>query len=230
MGILPDTMAEDKHAHEAVNNELQVYNCRNYHFLSLAELSPLVKSYVEGEIAYIPKRYSDILTAEYKQKGLLEKVFSGRLFMPQLRLWLSQDNLKFFLRARKQWNKYHGTKSTHSHTKINKPDVSGDLTTSEIATLLELKEDDLLDLLRNDDIMMDYVVSRDSTALHEAEIMRLLFGKSTKSIVEHAPDFKPLKYEPFLYRMRQEYTTFEKEVKRYEKLYKNHVPESETSS
>lgn len=231
-GILPDFVDENKHANVAINNELQVYNCRNKHFLSLKELSPLIKSYVEGEVAYIPKRYSDILMAEYHQKGLMQKFFTGRLFMPQLRLWILQDSLKFFLRARKQWNLFYGSKSSHSTNNANleRPNTNKQLTTSEISHLLELKEKDLLDLLLDDEILIDYVLLRDTTALHEAEIMRLLFGKSTESLVEHAPDFKPLKYDPFLYKLRQDYNSFELEVRRFQTLYENHVnPNNKTS-
>lgn len=206
-----------------VNDQLQTYNCRNKHFLSLAEISPLIKSFVEGKVAYIPKRYSDILTAEYNKKGLLDKFFSRRLFMPQLRLWLHQDDLRFFLRAREQWNRYYGAKSSEALVGLTKPNIQGDLSTKEVTTLLELGEKDLMDLLLNDEILMSYAVLRDMTAFHESEIMRLLFGKSTQPLVIKAKEFPPLKYEPFLHRELLEYITYEGEVDRYIKLNEKHV-------
>jgi len=75
-------------------------------------------------------------------------------------------------------------------------------------------------LLQNDDILKDYIASREMTLVHENEIMHLLFGKSTARIVSHAPDFRPLKYDPFLHGMRQNYNTYEKEVERYKQLYR----------
>lgn len=200
---------------EDINTQLQVYNCRNKHFSSLAELSPLVRSYVEGEVGYIPKRYSDILTTEYNNKGIIEKYFSSRLFMPQLRLWVHQDLLRFFLRYRKEWLAYYSSLLKLGDAEITKPQISGDLTKKELSTLLSLREKDLIDLLHNDQILMEYVSTRDMTSVHENEIMRLLFGKSTAKVVFLAPDFPPLKYEPFLFRMRHDYSTFETEIDRY---------------
>lgn len=206
-----------------VNDKLQLYNCRNQHFSSLQEVSPLFKSFVEGKVAYIPKRYSDILTAEYNRKGLLDKFFSHRLFMPQLRLWIHQDKLRFFLRDRNQWLKYFSAKTSAELVGLTKPDLHGDLTTREVAALIEMNEKDLLDLMLDDSILIEYAVLREMTAIHENEIMRLLFGKSTEKIVLRAKEFSPLKFEPFLARLRQDYASFESEVQRYIGLHDKYI-------
>lgn len=198
-----------------VNDHLQVYNCRNKHFLSLNEISPLIKTFVEGKAAYVPKRYSDIITAEYNQKGLLDKFFSGRLFMPQLRLWLGQDDLKIFVRARESWIRYFSAKSSAQLVGLKKPNSLGGLTSTEVTKLIEMGENDLLDLMLNDEILMKYASLRDMTSLHEKEIMRLLFGKSTEQLVKNVKDFPPLTYDPFLFRIREEYTSYDGEVQRY---------------
>lgn len=216
--LLPDDFLRDLHSSKDVNDQMRVYNCRNRHFSHLSELSPLVRSYAEGEVAYIPKRYSDLLTTEYKDNGMLQKYFRSRLFMPQLRLWVHQDDLRFFLRHRKEWLKYYLSEATDSN--FVKPRLSQDLTKKELTSLLNFKEHDLLELLQNDDILKDYIASREMTLVHENEIMHLLFGKSTARIVSHAPDFRPLKYDPFLHAMRQNYNTYEKEVERYKQLYR----------
>lgn len=219
---MPEEVNSESNKYD-VNNQLQLYNCRNKHFLSLSEISPLIKSYVEGKVAYIPKRYSDILTAEYNKKGLLEKFFSRRLFMPQLRLWLHQDDLRYFLRARKLWNQYYGAKSSEQLVGLSKPNIQGDLSSKEVTTLLELSEPDVMDLLLNDEILMAYAALRDMTSFHENEIMRLLFGKSTQHLIQKGKEFKPLKYEPFLYRLLLDYTTFEDEVERYLGLFEKYI-------
>lgn len=219
---LPDEVSSGSNRYN-INDQLQLYNCRNKHFLSLSELSPLIKSYVECKVAYIPKRYSEILTAEYNKKGLLEKFFSHRLFMPQLRLWLHQDDLRYFLRARELWDTYYGAKSSEKLVGLTKPDINGDLSSREVTTLLELGESDLMDLLLNDEILMAYAALRDMTSFHENEIMRLLFGKTTEPLIQKGKEFKPLKYEPFLYRLLLDYTSFEDEVDRYIGLYEKYI-------
>lgn len=220
--MLPQNMQKDEHSNRDKNEHIKVYNCRNFHFSSLSEISPLVRSYAEGEVAYIPKRYSELLTTEYSDKGLLQKYFKGRVFMPQLRLWLHQDDLRFFLRHRQQWLEYY-LPEPGSGGSATKPKTEGELNPNELSALMSLKEEDFLDLLQNNHILMDYVLSRDMTSVHENEIMRLLFGKSTAQIVFLAPDFNPLKYEPFLYRMRHDYDTYEMEVARYEGLHKKYL-------
>lgn len=203
------------------NDALNIYNCRNNHFSSLSELSPLVKTFVEGEVAYIPKRYSDILTFEYKDKGLLQKFFKGMLFMPQLRLWVPQSTLLFFIRQREEWIEFHQS----GGNKGRRPSIEGGLANHEVADLISLDDSDLMTLLLDDDLLMDYVVSRDLTAVHENEIMRLLFGKSTQEIVLNAPDFQPMMYEPFLYRLNQIMATFEGRVKKYEEKTRIYLSE-----
>lgn len=220
--LIPENVNTDGKSHYDINNQLQVYNCRNNHFSSLGELSPLVRSYVEGEIAYIPRRYSDILTTEYRGKGLVEKFFDLRYFMPQLRLWVHQDDLMFFLRNRQQWLAHYSGNLQQVDSDVSKPVIKGKLSPKELSVLLELLQKDLLELLHNDEILMEYVSTRDMTSVHENEIMRLLFGKSTEKTVFQAPDFKPLKFEPFLDHMFQDYNTFEKEVKRYLALLKEY--------
>lgn len=215
--FLPSNYDKANHANEEINTELQVYNCRNKHFSSLSELSPLVKTFAEGEVAYVPKRYSDILTYEYKDKGLLQKFFSSRLFMPQLRLWIPQNVLKAFLLNRTQWVETYAEADQIGMT-INTPTEDGNLSNGQIKSLLNLKNEELIDLLLDDDLLSDYLRTRELTAVHENEIMRLLFGKSTEKVVASAPDFEPLMYEPFLYRLNLKLTTFEQQVERYTRL------------
>lgn len=218
IAMLADGIPKDGLTQKETNELMHVYNCRNFHFSSLQEISPLVRSYAEGEVAYIPKKYSEMLTHEYSDKGLLQKYFKGRVFMPQLRLWLHQDELRFFLRHREQWLQYYAPEPGTGGA-VSRPKMEGELTPKELTLLMNFTEDDLLDILQNNHILMDYVASRDMTSVHENEIMRLLFGKSTARIVFLAPDFSPLKYEPFLYRMRHDYTSYAAEVARYEALY-----------
>ena len=215
--LLPSGYDEKAHSHFETNDLLKVYNCRNDHFSSHTELSPLVKTFVEGEVAYVPKRYSDILTYEYDGKGMLQNFFAGHLFIPQLRLWIHQDTLRFFLRHRSEWKQYYSTPDD-IHSSLTIPKTTGKLNNDEIKILLGLSEDDFLDLLLADDLLLNYVLSRELTSVHETEIMRLLFGKTTQDVVTNAPDFKPLMYEPYLYRLNRDLTTFDARVETFVRL------------
>lgn len=207
------------HTPGEVNKMLQVYNCRNKHFSSFDELSPLVKSYVEGEVAYIPRRYSSILTAEYLKKSLVEKCFKNRFFVPQLRLWVHENDLRFFLRHREEWNSFYQVNATD----VKKPHTDGGLAFLELEQILRFEDQDLLDLLAYDELLIDYVATRDLTSVHENEIMRHLFGKSTKSIIDGAPHFKPLKFEPFLEKLNQTLETFEMKVAKTQEMYRKYM-------
>lgn len=215
--LIPEGYNSEKYTHKEINDKIKVYNCRNKHFTSLAELTPLIKTFAEGEVAYVPKSYSSILTTEYNTKGMLERFFRNRFFVPQLRMWIDQSDLLFFLRHRQDWITYFNTSEVILEKKKTK--TLGQLTKLELEQLLNLKEQDLLELLTNDDILLGYYATRDMTSIHENEIMRLLFGKSTENIVSSVPDSQPLKFEPFLYRMRHDYDTFEKRVGEVRSLY-----------
>ncbi|OBA24195.1 hypothetical protein METBIDRAFT_34958 [Metschnikowia bicuspidata var. bicuspidata NRRL YB-4993] len=214
---LPKDYQKDDHPSAEVNNLLQVYNCRNKHFLSLTELSPLVKTFVEGEVAYVPKRYSDILTIEYTGMGMIQNFFLGHLFIPRLKLWIHQDLLRFFTRHKEEWKAFY-LAPADSHEVLDIPKTSGKLTNNEIKILLGLKDEDFLDLLLADDLLITYILTRDMTSMHETEITRLLFGKTTQDIVENAPDFKPLMYEPSLYRANRDFITFEARVAKFQEF------------
>ncbi|GEQ72207.1 hypothetical protein JCM33374_g5894 [Metschnikowia sp. JCM 33374] len=222
---LPTGYVKEDHSFYKTNDLLMVYNCRNNHFSSLTELSPLVKTFVEGEIAYVPKHYSDILTYEYKDKGMMQKFYANRLFVPQLRLWIHEDTLRFFIRHRQEWKVYYSTPEDANEV-LSIPKATGGLNNKELKILLGLSEEDFLELLLADDLLVDYVSSRELTSVHEKEIMNLLFAKSTQEIVNHAPDFKPLMYEPFLYRLNRDFTTFEARVEAYQNLHKSMMLEA----
>lgn len=64
-----------------------VVNCKNMHFYNIDDLSPLILTSLEGELAYIPRRFETILKREYK-KGLIHKHYNSWSFRPYLGIWL----------------------------------------------------------------------------------------------------------------------------------------------
>lgn len=115
---LPKNWQVDETNYEATNEILQVYNCRNNHFSNFNEINPLVKSNIEGEIGYIPKKFNDVLAAEYS-KGTLSKKFSHHVFLQQLRLWVREEDLYYFLNDKEKWNKYHNFQEYYVKNGIN---------------------------------------------------------------------------------------------------------------
>ncbi|KAK6455273.1 LicD family-domain-containing protein [Scheffersomyces xylosifermentans] len=238
--LLPKDYKIDNDDYVPTNKFLKTYNCRNKHFSRLSELSPLIKTSIEGEIGYVPQKYTDILNVEYS-KGLLSKKFSRHIFLPQLRLWLREEDLYYFIYHRENWNKYHSYNSeyisrlnsgndteefftdfkyelTDAEKKMLKQKAQHkplELKDDEMSTIFKFTEDELLELLNKDEIFMNFYGTREFTGFHEEEIMRLLFGKSSAQLINDSPDFRPMKYDPFLFKMHNEYITFEEEVNRY---------------
>ncbi|KAG7821198.1 hypothetical protein KL928_001282 [Ogataea angusta] len=75
------------------NKELQIYNCRNNHFYTYSELSPLKLSMMEGSPCLVPHDFTTVLNSEYNG-GLRKKHFNNHLFMDELRFWVSTATLQ----------------------------------------------------------------------------------------------------------------------------------------
>ena len=226
-----ETEKDDKEKdYRKFNEYLQIYNCRNNHFSAYEDLSPLVKSTVEGEIGYIPSRFSALLNKEYRD-GLTATAFDGHIFIPKLRLWIKEKDLYYFLHNKDKWKQYHlfNTRLGEDPESTEFNDYSYELTDDEFTSLQythdnpfkkierpitlteqekrrieQMSEADLLDFLMNDEILINYYNTRKFTSFHEKEIMHLTFGKSTAKLMMNSIDFPPLQYEPYLYRLHIE--------------------------
>ncbi|ODV59251.1 uncharacterized protein ASCRUDRAFT_22958, partial [Ascoidea rubescens DSM 1968] len=72
---------------QALDPDNELYNCRNNHFYSLDDISPLKPIYFEGVKGYIPANFKKILEREYN-KSLLKYRYWGHVFRRSLRLWI----------------------------------------------------------------------------------------------------------------------------------------------
>lgn len=198
-----------------VSNTMRFYNCKNRHFVSLSEISPLVRTFFDGEVAYVPKNYATIISHEYKD-GLTRRQHLGRIYLGQLRIWVHQSILMPFLRNPTEWDAYFANKKSQTRSEL--PPVRGDITAAEFERLQNLSENELFRLLHHDEIFLRYQLSKEVTMFHEAEGMRFLLAKSTEALVLEAPDSPPLRYDPFLFSLRQQFMSFEENFSRYEKL------------
>lgn len=222
--------------HTKTNMALQTYNCRNNHFTSLDELTPLIKTSVEGELGYIPKKYSQILTTEYKD-GFTKKQHEHRAFLPQLRLWLREDDLYYFFHNQTAWVKHNSFNEkyiesggfedyTYMYTEEekNRGNKNTGISDEELTALYAMSQKDLLEFLTKDEVFMSFYATKDFTYFHEDEIMRLLFGKSTSQLIHNAPDFKPMLYDPFLFKRHSTGISYDAEIDRYARLFAKSLP------
>lgn len=151
------------------NEYMKAYNCRNNHFARLEELSPMRLSIVEGEPAYIPNDYGKLLNNEYGYKGLMAKKFKGYTFLPKLRIWVLTRNLNQFIRN-----------ILNNKKRISDNEISDD----EDSVIRDLSDADYLKLLFDqDDLLVEYLATRDITKLHDSEIKRMIHGDSTESLL-----------------------------------------------
>lgn len=75
------------------NLENKIYNCKNNHFVSLEDLSPLSKTYFFGHPTYVPNNYISILNREYP-KLRRNLIYRNFLFFPHLQLWLDKKIIR----------------------------------------------------------------------------------------------------------------------------------------
>ncbi|CDO95980.1 unnamed protein product [Kluyveromyces dobzhanskii CBS 2104] len=78
-----------------INKHAQAYNCRNRHFQTLFELSPLRLTFFHGVPAYVPNLVLKDLNAEYKvpiENGY--QCYEGRCYVPELRAWFPLDKVQ----------------------------------------------------------------------------------------------------------------------------------------
>lgn len=183
------------------NNYLQAYNCRNNHFARLNELSPLRLTMVEGEPAYIPNDYGKLLNNEYGAKGLMAKKFKGYTFLPKLRIWVLTRNLNNFIR-----------------NKLNNGKRDDDEPADEDSVIKNLTDKDYLKLLfEQDDLLIEYLATRDLTTLHEDEIRYLMLGHSTEPLLldekKHLKArFPALRHDFFTYMAHRENYKYEDKI------------------
>lgn len=156
------------------NELLNLFNCRNNHFLSLEEISPLKLTYMEGVPAFIPHGFTSIVQHEYGLDSTAANMYRAFAFLPRLRLWEKTGKVKDHLK-----------KASQEPIQI---DMGSDTTAaSEVLdklAMFSLSDKEYIELMASvPQVMVDYLVSRDATALHEEEMSLLLQGQSTQELL-----------------------------------------------
>lgn len=127
--------------------EVELYMDRRKHWLTFEQINPLHYSMISGVPTFIPNDIMTMLNKEY-QKGTKLYYYQGYYFVPILRLWLQEKDLKPVLKGRKLSN----------------------LKQYQVIDLLQnLTEKDKVKLLENDEILSEYYLTYEYTKLHELE-------------------------------------------------------------
>ncbi|GEQ69206.1 hypothetical protein JCM33374_g2877 [Metschnikowia sp. JCM 33374] len=149
-----------------------LYNCRNRHFSSLQEISPLRLTLMEGVPAYIPNNFTAMLEAEYSARGINGQIFRSHTFLPRLRLWVPSKILS-----------HYSQNIQHQAAKqVDLGDhVPGALEHVDKYWIYEFSDQDYLEMMNLEkEMLFEYLVTKDTTVIHQEEMELLLSDQSTE--------------------------------------------------
>ncbi|EEQ40756.1 hypothetical protein CLUG_04884 [Clavispora lusitaniae ATCC 42720] len=145
------------------NRAAHVYNCRNHHFTSLDELSPLVVAGVQNQLGHVPSQFGAILDHEYGVAALKSRTYRGYVYLDSLRVWSAESNVRERVGA-----------------KENKRDAANPWSL--------LQREDYVRLLSHAWLLREYMATRSFTGYHEAQMRRLLWGR-VADYTAHAQEY-----------------------------------------
>ena len=77
-----------------MNHQLKLYNCRNFHFVSLDTLNPLIKTTFHGVPALVAEKHITYLNNEYRVPTAYQYMkFRTNAFVPELGIWTTTSVL-----------------------------------------------------------------------------------------------------------------------------------------
>lgn len=151
---------------QAAGEEIQLYMDRRKHWLNFEKINPLRYSMISGVPAYVPNDIMVMLNYEY-DAGTTAYYFEGYYYVPQVRLWLKEDQLTFLFDQSK----------FKDGDKVN-PDKL-------VALIRKMTIDHKVKLLESsDDILIEYYLTQKYTAYHEIEKRLMLDPSLQNSILD----------------------------------------------
>lgn len=195
--VLEQTKKDGQIDQHVKNEQLQAYNCRNNHFSTFDELSPLVLSIVENQLSYIPSNFIMTLDYEYGVKGLTKINFKDYYYMNNLRMWVRTSKVLEYMKDPAAW-----LKKNKSATVSNKPAAGSTKESTKEASDKKLSKrevsdlekfqinkltlDNHIDLLQNNEIFKEFVKTVEFTKAHELEMKYLMKDDytSAKALIE----------------------------------------------
>lgn len=188
------------------NEHLKIYNCRNNHFQSLDDISPLRLSIYEGQLSYIPNNYKSMLTNEYQAKAMHFKKFNVFTFIEQYNLWVVTKEMILFVK-----NKY--PESSVTLRKYRSNNVLGQQNPDALITKEFKSDDDYVQyLLEHKDLLFEFMITEKITKFHNEEMKLLNEGKLTEHLLfkdnKLNVSFKPFRHDFFTLRSHTEGKNF----------------------
>ncbi|CAI5756637.1 unnamed protein product [Candida verbasci] len=156
--------------HYVKNQALKVYNCRNGHFSSYNELSPLVSTVIENHLGYIPSKFINILNSEYKLGALTKKNHRDFTFFNNFRIWYNTEIVLDYLRQNENWQKHKNGKIV-KNTSLRIPSQL------ELLNLNKLTMDDHLNLIESNGLFYEFEKTKSFTKYHQLELEMFLKNK-----------------------------------------------------
>lgn len=202
-----------------INIKLGLYSCRNGHVSRYKDLLPLKKTVIAGEIGYIPNSHIDTLKAEYN-KGVHASTFDGYIFQPQLRLWVKERDVRNYMMDPSIWINYHqninyadtlSSLETETLLKIRLIEMKTPyhLSQGDIIRAESLSNEQLVEFLTKDELLIQYLITKEITEFHQLELKGMLSGISTVSLVKGLQPFQPSNHDLFTYKLHLNYYQYE---------------------
>lgn len=166
--------------HVVKNQQLRAYNCRNNHFSTYEELSPLMLTLVENQLSYIPKNFALNLNYEYDVKGLTEKNYRDYIYLNNFRLWAKTQNILDYQSSPARWVKQYNSKLNNPKSKNGEETQKKKFSSKRVVGVAEklaigqLTVSDHLNLLQKNDVFKEVYKTLQFTKFHEMEMEKLL--------------------------------------------------------
>lgn len=150
------------------DGEVEVYNDRRKHFYTFDQLLPLHYSMMGGVPLFVPNQIEERLRFEYSH-GLDDYEFHGWYFVPKLQLWVMTDKLSKVL----------------PEEQIRKDGKQ--LRELVIAAAIDMTDQQAIDMLKDDETLMEYYLTRKFTDWHSRE-REILFTEDGKDNINALKD------------------------------------------
>lgn len=202
-GLTEDVAASDVDYYK-LHDEHDIFNCRNFHFYSYDELSPMKISMMEHATAFTPSNIKRSLQSEYNDEALTKIMFEHHIFVEELQLWVSNQNI---LRAGRKLDvnlvntddallEFYKKNPTDLVKKLlADDDIIVELTQASFQTKAHELENKLLDKLKAD---WDWDLGQDA---HEYNEIRKQYDDLMTEYMNHHP---PLRKSTFDYKIEVE--------------------------